>query len=320
MTTQNDGAGEDLDFGFDDDVLDLNFGDVSEPGDEPADLNESDMAAGTETDLSGTPAKAPVSAPPADGAKPGGQEQTPSAASPPSPGAAPVQPPSGQQPPVVDPNAAAPQQPVDGEQPSAQAPQQPVDIEAFVAENQEAIIANLATKQFSIPAQEAEDLGFSPEVKAWIERRDARNYVLAMVQTNKALQQTLPTVVANLVQVAQQVKEADTSFFGEFPELRTADKGHLKELAVTLRRMNPTMEKPKFVELLGNTACNLLGITRQPKQQQPSGQPGSGMRRRSAARPFTPAAAAAPQRNLGNGEVPQPQGLEAINMMLMSGD
>lgn len=299
-----DGDGDDLDFGFDD-GLDLSFGDDAG---EPADLNETDMQAGTEapvvvTDLSGAPAPAaPVTAP----ATPGP--------------AAPVQPQTGQQPPAQQPQAPVPpaqqvSQPPASEQPSAPA-QPPVDIEAYVTQNADAILDNLAGSHFKIDDETARALNFSPEVKAFVEKRDARNYLLTMVQVNKALQQTLPAVVANLVQLTTSAKETQDGFYKEFPELQKPDYiPHLKQLGQTLRGLHPQMPRKEFQTLLGSTALQILNVQRQQQPAPPAQQNGRNVRR-GVPRPFTPAGASRPQRNHSAPGGQQLSGLEFLNHAL----
>lgn len=291
-----------IDFGFDDGGLDLSF----DNGPDPIDLNEADMSAGTEKpaaqtppaskpasvtqDLSGAPAKkVPV------------QEVKPT---PPPATTQTPPPPAGTQPPAVETPGAAAQ------------PQPAVDIEEFVTANAAAIVDNLVKSHFKIDATEAEALGFAPEVTSWIEKQNAKNFLLTMVQVNKALQQTLPTVVANLVELTSQTREVQQSFYGDFPALKDPKLvPHLKSLAVTLRGLNPTMEKKEFQTLLGQTAHNLLKIPLPAASAAPAGRPGV---RRGQPRPFTPAGASTPARGQGGPE--QLAGLDFLNSQLRAGD
>lgn len=307
MTIQNDGgeqAPNDLDFGFDDGGLDLSFGNDTP---DPADLNAEDMAAGTDeavvTDLSGKPASAPLQAPAKAAAT------TPPAPSPtatPNPGATP--PAQGQTPAQQQP-AAPSAQPGATEQPAPS-----VSIEEYVAQNAEAIIGNLAGSHFRISDEEAQALGFAPEVREWIEKRDARNYLLTMTQMNTALQKTLPTVVANLVQLTAQVKETEDGFYGEFKELKDAAATNprlvpfMKQTAQALRMMHPEMGRKEFQTLLGNTVMNTLGI----KKAAPATPTGRRITR-GQAQPFMPAGAMQPQRNNTPPGGEQLSGLDFIN-------
>jgi hypothetical protein len=294
-----DNDGDDIDFGFDEGGLDLSFGDDT-PAD-PADLNLADMAPGTTgpntvtTDLSGTPAKAPVTAPTPTPQQPATQQPGQQPATPPAPAAA-ATPAPAQTPPTA-------------EQPGAtEQPQPAVSIEEFVSQNADAILSNLASSHFAIPNEEATALGFSPEVKAWIEKRDAKNYLLTMVQTNNALQQTLPHVVASLMQGLSAAKQTTDGFYGEFEDLRDPKyTPHLRELAKTLRSVNPQMDKAQFQTLLGTTARTMFGLpTPAPKVTQQNGR----NVRRGRPQPFTPAGATQPQRNMGGNGQPQMSGLE----------
>jgi len=301
-----DGDENTIDFGFDDDNLfDLSF---EGSNDEPADLNEADMTVGTEpgpvvNDLSGvTPTPIPVT--PAAPAAPA----VPAATTVPiSPAAAPVAPASSA--PVVPATTT--------EQPSATDQTPPtVNIEEFVAQNQNAIIDNLVASHFRIDDATAESLGFAPEVKSWIEKTNAKNFLLTMVQMNNALQATLPTVVANLMDVTSKVKTTHEEFFGAFSDL--ADKKyvpHLRQLAGTLRQLNPTLDKAAFIALLGTTARTVFGLPTPAAQQK--AQPARPGVRRGQPRPFTPAGAVAPQRNPGN--APLGEGLEFMNNALRLG-
>lgn len=298
--TENGAAGGDEDlFNFgDDDFLDLNF------GEEPADLNAEDAEAGTDpnpqgfvTDLSGgKPSGTPVGAPPKQ------EEASASSVAPQQP-AAPSAPVSGQ---PAQPQAPQGQQQPSGEQPGATA-QPTVNIEEFVANNSEAIIANLAGSHFAIDDATAEKLNFTPEVRDFVQRRDARNFVLTMVQVNNALQRTLPTVVAQLVELTQRSKETQTAFFDEFKDLKDPKfLPALNQMAPLIRQANPQMEKAAFQTALGNAVRNLYGMTAPAPTAAPAAQQVSGRTvRRGRPAPFTPAGALTPQRNhAGNGEPP----------------
>lgn len=311
MGTNNGGepVGNDFDWGQEtDDGLDLNFGpDTSST--EESDLNLSDVEQAVVTDLSGAPAKTVQAQAPAN---------TPDQS---QPAAATTTPPSGQQPPQQPPapNAqqqpAAQQPPASSEQSSATAPQQAVDIETYVTQNSEAIIDNLAKSHFAIDDATAESLGFAPEVKGWIEKQNAKNFLVTMVQVNKALQQTLPSVVANLVNLTQQAKHTEDAFFGEFPDLRKPEViPHLSSIARTLRGLHPNLDAAQFQTLLGNTAMQMLNIQR---AAQPNAQGGPGKRLvRAPARPFAPAGSAVPQRNMGGNGTPPADPLTAMNQFL----
>lgn len=299
MATNNGGepVGNEFDWGqSNDDGLDLNFGpDTSAP--EEQDLNLSDVEQAVVTDLSGAPAKpVPVQAPSEQ------QQQT----------QAPV-PPAQTQPPAQQP--AAQQPPAPSEQSSATAPQPAVDIETYVTQNSEAIIDNLAKSHFAIDEATAESLGFAPEVKGWIEKQNAKNFLVTMVQVNKALQQTLPSVVANLVNLTQQARHTEDTFFNEFPDLKKPEViPHLSGLARTLRGMHPNLDAAQFQTLLGKTAMQMMGL--QPSAQ-PNAQGGGGKRLvRAPARPFTPAGSAVPQRNMGGNGTPPVDPLAAMNQFL----
>lgn len=299
MTGPNDDGAMDGDLDFGDDFLNLDFGDLTA---EPGDLNAEDMQDGTEvpatvTDLSGSKAPSvPAGAPPAQEQTPPAQAVAPATApasapaTPPAPGA---QPPAqqGQQPPVEQPGAT-------------EQPQPTVNIEEFVAANQDAIIGNLASSHFAIDDKTAEALGFTPEVRDFVQKRDARNFVLTMVQVNNALQRTLPTVVGQLVEIAQQTKTAKTGFFEEFNDLNDPKYFQvLNQLAPVLRAANPQMDKKAFQTLLGNTARLSLGLP--TPQAQPAQQISGRNVRRGQPRAFTPAGALTPQRNqAGNGVAP----------------
>ncbi len=297
----NDSGGSETDFSLDDDFFNLDFGDS-----EPADLNEADMSAGTEAapveqDLSGAPPPtAPLSAPDPQAAP----APAPAAPTPPAAPAATATPAPEATP------ATAPAQP------SATEPQPSVNIEEFVSQNADAIIGNLAASHFKIDDKTAEALGFDPGVREFIEKRDAKNFLLTMVQMNNALQRTLPQVVANLMDVTQRVKETHTEFFSEFKDL--ADEKyvpHLRQLATTLRTLNPTLDKPSFIKLLGNTARTVFGLS--APQAQPQNAPARPGVRRGPARPFQPAGSVAPQRTPQN--APGGNGLEFLNNSLRLG-
>ncbi len=324
MANKADGTGEASDNSFslgeDDDGLDLSLGEDL-PSD-PADLNVDDMADGTEpviTDLSSTVPAVPA-------APAGAQPQTVQGVQPaaPAPSAAPGSQPTSQQP-AVDPNAApaAPpaQQPAGGEQPGATVPQT-VNIEEFVTANADAIIGNLASSHFKIDDKEAETLGFSPEVREWVQKRDAKNYLLTMVQMNNALQKTLPVVVAQLMTVATEAQKTQEGFYGEFPDLKdTKYTPHLRRLSVSLREMHPQMPQKEFQTLLGNSFRVAFGLPAQTQTQQPAQGNAQRVVRRGPPRSFTPAGALQPQRNHGgNGDAPQLTGLEFLNHSLKHDD
>jgi hypothetical protein len=190
-----------------------------------------------------------------------------------------------------------------------------VNIEEFVAANADAIIGNLATTHFKIDPKTAEALGFAPEVAEFIEKRDAKNFLLTMVQVNNALQATLPTVVANLVDLTTRTREVHDGFYGDFPALK--DEKYvkpLKDLAITLRGLNPTMEKKEFIKLLGETAHTILKLPLPVKANAPA-RPGV---RRGQPRPFTPAGASAPSTGQGSGG--SLAGLDFLNAQLRAGD
>jgi hypothetical protein len=297
MTNEGDDDGG-IDFGFDEGGLDLSFG---EGGDDPADLNESDMSAGTE--------KPAAVAPPAAKAPPVVQDLSgASAPKVPVTDVKPVTPP----PPV--PPVQQTQQPV--VQPGAtEQPQPSVNIEEFVAANADAIIGNLATTHFKIDPKTAEALGFAPEVTEFIEKQNAKNFLLTMVQVNNALRATLPTVVANLVDLTNRTREVHDGFYGDFPALKEERfVKPLKELAVTLRGLNPTMAKAEFVKLLGETAHSIFKLPLPVKTNAPV-RPGV---RRGQPRPFTPAGASAPQTGQGTGG--GLAGLDFLNAQLRAGD
>ncbi len=290
-----------------DDFLDLTFGDEAEDTGEGQDLNVQDMADGTESpvvDLSGSaPTTVPVTAP--------SGQQTPSSV--PTQQQTPGTPPPGQPAAATSPAPQPGQQPPAQEQAGPTDTQQTVDIEQFVTANADAIIGNLAKSHFSIDAQTAENLGFTPEIKDWIEKRDAKNYLLSMVQMNKALQSTLPAVVANLVQLTSRAKEAEAGFFNEFPELQGKVTGEqLRQIGQTLRSINPNLPRAQFQTLWGQTAMQLLGIT---KAQPAANAQHNGGRtvRRGQPQPFMPAGAVQPQRNMGGQNAPVLSGIEAIN-------
>jgi hypothetical protein len=279
---ENGATNDDVSFNFgDDDFLDLSFGETEA---DPADLNADDVAAGTEpvvTDLSGAkPATAPVTAPPP-------VTET-------APATAPVTQPAGTQPPAPAGTQPPTEQPGATDQPT-------VNIEEFVAANADAIIDNLSKTHFAIDDATATALNFSPEVRDWVQKRDAKNFMLTMVQVNNALQRSLPSVVANLVELTQQTKTTQEGFFSEFADLKDHVKA-LNTLAPALKAANPNLDKKSFQTLLGNTARMVLGLpvpAAKPVTQQISGR----NVRRGQARPFTPAGASQPQRNLGgNGE------------------
>lgn len=309
MTIDGDGengatGSDDFSLDLGDDFLDLSFGEA----DEPADLNAEDVAGGTETpvivnDLSGAkPATAPVTAP-----TPTQEPATPSATT--------GQPPA----PATPPAATQPPAPADGQQPPTEQPgatvQPTVNIEEFVAANHDAIVDNLAKSHFAIDDATAEKLAFTPEVRDWVQKRDAKNFILTMVHVNNALQRSLPATVANLLDVTTKSKTAQEKFFEEFEDL----KEHvptLNLLAPTLRAANPTLKGQAFQTLLGNMARQALGLP--IPQAKPQAQQIAGRNvRRGQPRPFTPAGATTPQRNLQGNEVPT--GLEFMNSMLRQG-
>lgn len=303
--------GENDDLGFDDGGLDLNF----DSGDSGGELTAEDMAAGTQpievpapksttTDLSGS--------------KPAPTKQVPAQVVPtgtPDPNAPAAQP-GAQTPPTEQP---VQQQPTGQPQPGATENQRPVSVEEYVSQNHEAIVQHLASSHFKIDDKVAEGLGFPPEVKAWIEQRDARNYMLTMVQMNNALQQALPTVVANLVDLTHRTREANNGFFGEFPELNKPEFGPaLTQLARTLRTVHPKMDKASFQTLVGNAAIAAFQLQRQAPQTQ--GQPNGGRRvTRGRPQPFAPAGSV-PARTANNPTAtPQLGGLDFINSALAAG-
>ena len=177
---------------------------------------------------------------------------------------------AGQQPvqPIVQPQAV--QTPTPGQQQGQQSgvqpqqPQQPASLEAYVQQNSEQIIGELAKGPFKLTDAEAEALGDAGKI---VPAMLAKAHLISTVQTHRALSQALPQAVMQIVQTVMQSRNTEEAFFTQYPELKTVDRGALAQLANMANAQRPQgMTDAQFMEKLAHTASAFFGVAMQPKR------------------------------------------------------
>lgn len=234
---------EDIGGGFTTDLsgdsgLDALFG-TEAPSDE---LGADDMGRGTEPAPTGTPAPtpgAPAAGTPAPASAPAGTPPAPAPGSQPTPAPAPA--------------AAA----------AAPAPAAQQSFEDYVVQNYATITKQLEDGPFKLTAEEATAIG---EASPIVSKILARSHLYTMLATAKAIQNSLPDTVGQLMQVTSRAQTMETTFFGQFKELAGVDKGQLANIGKALRTNHPNMPAEEFMPLLARTAAAMFGVQLAPQR------------------------------------------------------
>ncbi len=170
------------------------------------------------------------------------------------------------------PTSPAPVVGASGNQPASQGvnppppPPDPTQIYSQLAsavEKQRAGIIDGLIKTYQMSEKEADDLGFTPQQAAWFARQKAEAHYEATRSMIQMQAEQLPGFVNAQVQSRSENQRREDEFFGEFPELRSADKSQLGQILQMTSQIHPNLRGAEWRKKAGETALATLGIQRQ---------------------------------------------------------
>lgn len=204
--------------------------------------------------------------------------------------AAGAQPPApAQQPQAVPPQAVQAAQPAPpAAQPSG--PLSPQQIMERLAQNREALLADLSANRFRVQltreettALETDAIGAIPQI---LSRLGAQLYYDMVTTSLSQIQNLVPQMVENVVRANTQFATTEDKFFTSFPAIDRHNVEHsrvVNQFANFYRQSNPRATADEAIQATGRAVMAFLGL-----QAPPAGQRGAPAR--NGARPFTPAA------------------------------
>lgn len=221
---------------------------------------------------------APAVVPPAATASPPASSAPPA---PPVPAAAAAQPTAAQptaqpgSPPAADASQPSPA----GEPQGAQAPASLLDQ---MSQHREALIGEIAAKQFAMTKEEADAL--EVDLHGTVPKLLARVYYDSVTATLAHIQRTVPQIVQQQVNLMRAADEAENAFYGMFPGLdRAKHAADVNQFAQAFRT-NPNITQKDLFSMVGAAVMAKHGLT---MTAQAAAQPSNG--RSPPARTSTPA-------------------------------
>ncbi len=192
---------------------------------------------------------------------------------------------------VSYPTPPAPVVGASGNQPASQGtatPPPPLDPTQLMSQlasamdNQRAAIIEGLTKTYLMSEKDADDLGFTPQQAAYFARSKAEAHYEATASITRMQAEQLPGFVNSLQVARSENQKREDEFFGEFPELRSADKSQLGQILQMTSKIHPNLRGQEWRKKAGETALATLGIARQapvtngraaPAPQRPAAPP-----------------------------------------------
>ena len=152
-----------------------------------------------------------------------------------------------------------------------------------IEENESKFVESLSKDIFQLDEETAQKLEENP--REVVPKLLAKGYVRALYGVSRLMQQTMPTMVQQVMSEVKTASDNEREFFEQFPQLSNPSyRSEIDRVAGIIRQSNPKMPRDQFMKMVGVTAMNLLGVegARAPKAEhkvkpvppQPSGVTG----------------------------------------------
>lgn len=141
------------------------------------------------------------------------------------------------------------------------------ELEGMYTKHREETLPTLE-KLYQLTQEEAEAFNEKPEEV--LPKLAARLHYDAMLSNYNAVMAALPSVVQQVMEASRVANEAETAFFGEWPELKDPKYATAVKSAVrAYRSSKPDATREDVIKGAGTLAMVQLGLERKPQQQAP---------------------------------------------------
>ena len=138
-----------------------------------------------------------------------------------------------------------------------------------IEENESKFVESLSKDIFQLDEETAQKLEENP--REVVPKLLAKGYVRALYGVSRLMQQTMPTMVQQVMSEVKTASDNEREFFEQFPQLSNPSyRSEIDRVAGIIRQSNPKMPRDQFMKMVGVTAMNLLGVegAKAPRAEQ----------------------------------------------------